>query len=338
MKQPRTRTALLSLVVLATTTACGGGTALATRQAAVGTSATAGRTAYPVTVDNCGTSLTLPRRPARAVSNDVNTTEDLLALGLVDRIAGTFGVSAAGMAPEYQAAFSAVHHISPKYVTLEPLVGARPDFLFAGWNYGLEKGSATLTPDALAARGIPTLALRESCAHVQPNRTAVSIDDTYTDLRTLGVIFDVQATAEQLITDMKATVKAVQEKVAGKPAKTVFLYDGGQDAPFTAPGLAMPNDLINLAGGRNVFADLKQTWTSVSWEKVVAADPDCILINDYNTPSWQQKATFLKTFALTKNLRAVTSGCLTHLRYDQLTPSPTNAQAVAHLAQWLHGT
>lgn len=57
----------------------------------------------------------------------------------------------------------------------------------------------------------------------------------------------------------------------------------------------MPNALINLAGGTNVFASLKQSWTSVSWEKVVAAQPQCILINDYDTPTWQHKGMVVPT-------------------------------------------
>ena len=135
---------------------------------------------------------------------------------------------------------------------------------------------------------------------------------------------------------MRTTVADVQATVAGRSPVSVFVYDSGQDAPFTAPARAMPNALIALAGGHNVFADLDQSWTSVSWEKVVAADADCILINDYATPTWQQKADFLKKSPITKDLRAVKAGCIWHLRYDQLTPGPLNAQAVESIARWLH--
>jgi hypothetical protein len=47
----------------------------------------------------------------------------------------------------------------------------------------------------------------------------------------------------------------------------------------------MPNAEITLGGGANIFASLKQSWTSVWWEQVVKADPECIIINDYSTPS-----------------------------------------------------
>ena len=83
---------------------------------------------------------------------------------------------------------------------------------------------------------------------------------------------------------------------------TVFDYDSGDAAPVTGPGLAMPTALLSLGGGTNVFASLKQSWTSVSWEQVVAAKPQCIIINDYSTPTVAQKEKFLETFSATKNL------------------------------------
>jgi len=299
------------------------------------------KAAYPVTVSSCGTPVTFTAEPRRAVSNDINATEDMLALGLAPQMAGDFGVSgdaADGEAPvpaPYLDAFHQVKAVSPDYFTLETLIGLHPDFLLAGWNYGLSAGTR-LTPDGLAKFGIKTLALSESCAHVPPGRTSVSIDDTYQDLASLGAVFNVRAKASALIAHMKAQVAKVQQKVAGLPPVPVFLYDSGEAAPFTAPGLAMPDALIQLAGGRNVFGSLKQSWTSVSWEAVAARKPQCIIINDYGTPTWQQKLTFLRTSPAARSLPAVRSGCILHLAYDELTPGPRNAEAVAAIARWLH--
>ena len=116
----------------------------------------------------------------------------------------------------------------------------------------------------------------------------------------------------------------------------MFDYDSGQSAPFTGPGLAMPTALITLAGGTNVFASLKKSWTSVSWEQVVAARPQCIIINDYGTPTAAQKEKFLETFPATKNLPAVKNKCFLALSYDEVTPGPRNAEAVVAIARLLH--
>lgn len=296
---------------------------------------------YPVTVTSCGVPVTYDRAPQRAVANDINTTEDMLALGLESHMAGTFGAVGDGpvgqpIPPQYQAGFSKVRDVSPNdYFTLEQLVGLHPDFLFAGWNYGLQVGT-NLTPTYLAKFGIKTLVLTESCAHVQPGKNSISINDTYTDIRNLGAIFDVQARAQHLIASMQAQVTAARAKVAGLKPVTVFDYDSGQAAPVTGAGLATPTALISLAGGTNIFASLKQSFTSVSWEQVVAAQPQCIIINDYGTPTAAQKEKFLETFAASKNLPAVKNHCFLPLSYDQITPSPRNAQAVVAIAKWLH--
>ena len=302
--------------------------------------AAAGKAAYPVTVQSCGSPVTFTSAPKRAVSNDINATEDMLALGLQSRMAGDFGVTGDGpqghpVPDQYLRAFHQVKDVSPDYFTLETLVGLHPDFLFAGWNYGLQAGTS-LTPTGLAKFGVKTLALTESCVHLNPGEKSASINDTYQDLANLGAIFNVRSRASKVIAQMKAQAAAAHAKVASLKPVSVFLYDSGQAAPFTAPGLAMPNALIQLGGGTNVFASLKQSWTSVSWEDVVARRPQCIIINDYGTPTWQQKEKFLKTHPVTRNLPAVRHNCILHLSYDQLTPGPRNAQAITAIARWLH--
>lgn len=284
--------------------------------------------------------MTYTEAPTRAVSNDVNATEDMLALGLESHMVGDFGAD--GDVPEgqppvptqYLPGFRNVRDVSADYFTLEQLVGLRPDFLFAGWNYGLQTGT-NLTPDYLARFGIKTLVLTESCAHVQSEQT-VSINDTYQDLTNLGEIFGVEKRADQLIASMKAQVAAVQTKVMGLKPVTVFDYDSGEAAPFTGPGLAMPTAEIALGGGINIFAGLKQSWTTVSWEQVVNDDPQCIIINDYGTPTAAQKEKFLETSPIAKNLTAVKNRCFLPLAYDEVTPGPRDAKAVVAIAHWLH--
>ena len=317
--------------------ACGGS---ADSSAGSSSSASPKAASYPVTVTTCGVPVTYDRAPTRAVSNDINTTEDMLALGLESHMVGTFGVTGDGpvgqpVPAQYLAGFNKVRDVSSDYFTLEELVGLHPDFLFAGWDYGLQTGT-NLTPQGLARYGIKTLVLTESCARVQPDTNPVSINDTYQDLRNLGEIFNVRTRAQQLISAMQAQVAAAQSKVAGLKPVTVFDYDSGDAAPFTGAGLATPTALLTLGGGTNIFASLKQSFTSVSWEQVIKADPRCIIINDYGTPTAAQKEKFLQTSPITKNLTAVKNRCFLPLSYDEITPSPRNAEAAVAIAHWLH--
>jgi iron complex transport system substrate-binding protein len=330
------RGAAVAVVLLA---ACAALAACGSSDAPAATSAPAYRAGYPVTVTSCGVPVTYDRAPARAVSNDINTTEDMLALGLESRMAGTFGVTGDGPAGRpvpapYLTGFRKVRQVSPNYFTREELVALHPDFLFAGWDYGLQEGTS-LTPAGLGQFGIKTLVLTESCARVQ-KVGSVSISDTYTDLRNLGEIFNVRAKARQVIATMQHQVAATRAKVAGLRPVTVFDYDSGQAAPFTGAGLAIPTALITLAGGTNIFAGIKQSFTSVSWEQVVSKDPQCIIINDYGTPTAAQKEKFLETSPITRNLTAVKNHCFLPLSYDEITPGPRNATAVTAIARWLH--
>jgi iron complex transport system substrate-binding protein len=331
------RKRLLSSLVSATTvslvlTPLGSATAGASSAAASG--------AYPVTISNCGTSTTYTRPPTRAVSNDINTTEDMLALGLEPHMVGDFGVNGDGpvghpVPNSYLAGFRKVKDISPDYFTLEKLVGLHPDFVFAGWDYGLSVGTR-LTPAGLAKFHIKTLALTESCAHVQSSKNSVSITNTYRDLTNLGKIFGVETRANALIASMQAQVSSAHAKVGSLTPVTVFDYDSGTSAAFTGAGLATISALISDAGGTDIFAGLKQSFSSVSWEQVIADDPECIIINDYGTPTASQKETFLEDSKFTKNLAAVKNKCFLPLSYDEVTPGPRNAQAVIEIAKWLH--
>ncbi len=333
----------IALVTLVTMVAACGSSHSSSSAIAPGpasSSATALAAGYPVTVSDCGSPVTYARAPTRAVSNDINTTEDMIALGLASQMVGEFAAS--GSLPagqpfpaEFAAGFKQIREVSSDYFTLEQLVGLHPDFLFAGWNYGLQVGTA-LTPDNLAKYGIKTLALTESCAHIQASKQAVSVGDTYQDLTDLGQIFNVPDRAELVINGIKAQIASVQSTVAGLPPVSVFDYDSGTSAPFTGPGLAMPDAEITAGGGTNIFAGLKQTWTSVSWEQVIKANPQCIIINDYSTPTPAQKEQFLETSPITKNLSAVKNRCFLPLTYDEVTPSPRNGDAIVAIARWLH--
>jgi iron complex transport system substrate-binding protein len=331
---------LAGALVIASVCLAGCGSSGASGPAAPATTSSSKAAAYPVTVTSCGLPVTYDSSPTRAVSNDINTTEDMLALGLESRMVGTFGVTGDGpvnqpVPTQYLAGFHEVRDVSDNYFTKEELVGLHPDFLFAGWNYGLQTGTS-LTPQGLAPFGIKTLVLTESCAWTSSGTKSVSINDTYADLRNLGEIFNVRAKAQQVISGMQAQVAAAQAKIAGLKPVTVFDYDSGNAAPYTGPGLATVNALISLGGGINIFGGLKQSWTSVSWEQVVKDDPACIIINDYGTPTAKQKEQFLESSPITKNLTAVKNRCFLPLAYDEVTPSPRNSIAVVAIAKWLH--
>ncbi|PRE45449.1 ABC transporter substrate-binding protein [Burkholderia multivorans] len=291
---------------------------------------------YPVTVRSCNRDVTFPRAPARAVSNDSNLTEMMLALGLKSRLAGFTGIGGWKTDdPSLRTRLAGVPELARRYPSVETLVGAGADFYLAGWNYGMRVGGP-ITPDTLARFGIASYELTESCAHVMP-MPAASLDDVYRDLRNLGAIFDVRARADGVVESMQARIATVARALAAEPERPrVFVYDSGEDKPFTAGGLAMPTALIEAAGGRNVMDDVRQSWTQVSWESVVARNPQAIVIVDYGAVTAAQKIRFLTTNPVLADVDAVRARRFIVVPYDAATPGVRNAQAVETLARGLH--
>jgi len=97
--------------------------------------------AFPVTVQSCDREVTFDAPPERAISNDVNLTEMMLVLGLRDRMVGYTGISGwKTLDAEMREGIAELLELSEKYPSKEVLVGAEPDFFFAGWNYVFHPG------------------------------------------------------------------------------------------------------------------------------------------------------------------------------------------------------
>ena len=89
-------------------------------------------TEYPLTLDNCGVSLSLPAAPERVVAIRSTSTEMLLALGLGERIVGVAFQD--GLAPEpWTAQSAALPVLAEKLPSPEVVLEAEPDLVYAGW-------------------------------------------------------------------------------------------------------------------------------------------------------------------------------------------------------------
>ncbi|MFN3525257.1 MAG: ABC transporter substrate-binding protein [Paracoccus sp. (in: a-proteobacteria)] len=286
--------------------------------------------AHPVTVQSCDRQVTFDAPPARAVSNDVNLTEMMLVLGLADRMVGYTGVSGwKTLDEEMRAGVAELPELSERYPSKEVLAGAGADFFFAGWNYGMKVGGE-VTPDTLAAFGIEVYELTESCIHLGP-RPRSSMDDMYADILALGRIFDVEDRAVALVAEWRAQLATLTAGIDHSAPLRVFVYDSGEEAPFTAGANAMPTALIEAAGGRNIMDDLNKSWAEISWEPVAERDPQVVMIVNYGDVTAQQKIDFMKTSPALADIDAVRNDRFVVLDYVEATPGPRNIRAVEKL-------
>ncbi|EPG0370378.1 ABC transporter substrate-binding protein [Photobacterium damselae] len=305
----------------------------------VSTSIYANKTVYPLQVKNCDHVITFNEAPKRAVFHDLNIVQMALALGLQPNMVGISGVSGwYNTTKEFNDALGNIPEISNKYLTLESLINVNPDFLFAGWNYGLKLGSE-LTPDNFARFNINTLVLSESCAHVSKKRESANMNLLYDDILKLGKIFNKQDNAEQLVNTWKQELVALKDKIGDRKKKKVFLYDSGSDKPFTSGKFAMPEALINAAGGINVMHDAPFSWATTSWESVAVNNPDMIILVDYSGHIGQEDKSLeseLESNPIMKETNAVKNKNYLTLSYGEITPGPNNIQAIKKIAARLY--
>ena len=290
-----------------------------------------------VTVQNCGEDLTFATTPERLVVHDMNMTEMAFALGLQDRIVGLTGITGwYKTSPTFDADRGSIPELAPKYPTVENLLAASPDLFFAGWYYGMKPGGE-VTPDTLEPFGIKTMVLTESCIHLHKDRPAASMDLLFDDVLRLGQVMDVSAKAEELVAGWRTQLAEIEAATADTDRPRVFLLDGPADAPFTAGKYAIPDAMITVAGGQNVTQDMDTSWGRTSWETVAAANPEFLVLLDYQTGNGAADTfAFLKEHPVMSQTDAVKNERWIGLRYEELTPGPANISAIEKMAEALH--
>ena len=277
------------------------------------------------TIDGVTTDVTYTKVPEKAVSLAGFSTQMMLALELGDHMVG-YGYMDNEIPEKYKAQFDKLTCLAEGNPSQEELLAVEPDFL-TGW------------ASTFAEKNFPMqfCADNEIMAYVpQVEYAPASMESVYSDFENLGQIFGVTDKAEAIVTDMKNRVAAVQEAVKDKEPVSVFIYDSGEDAPFTASA-GLPTDMITLAGGTNIFAGVESNWTTVDWEDVVAADPDFIIIMDYlASDPLDAKQEFLKTSDFTKELSAVENDNIFVIGLTDVTGCYESVDAIETMAQHFH--
>ncbi|OKI06158.1 hypothetical protein A6A06_38005 [Streptomyces sp. CB02923] len=285
---------------------------------------------FPVTIDNCGIRTTYKKPPARVVTIHQHPAELMLALGLKDRMIGTAFPDSAVL-PELREDYAAVPQLAKKEPSFEAVLEAGADFVYGGYASAFAENEGR-SRKAFADAGIDTYLNREYCGKKQ-----VSMQDTYDEIRTVGTVFGVRERAEKLAAGLRARVNRTTKAVEGAPAVPVFVYDSGDKAAFTAGGKSLGTEIIGLAGGRNVFADLDKVFGDASWEQVVDRRPEVIAIYDYaGAGSVEQKKKFLLSQPALADVPAVKNKRFVVLPLTATLVGVRPPYAVEELARALH--
>jgi iron complex transport system substrate-binding protein len=284
----------------------------------------------PVTLDNCGTKVTVTSPPRRVVTIKSSTTETMLALGLGDRLVGT--AFADGPVPaDEKAAYDKVPVLSDNVPGQESVLATNPDFVYAGWESNFSAQGAG-DRAALARLGIGTYVSPSACKEKAYQPDPLTFDDVDAELREVGRIFGVPDRAEALVAKEHATLASATKPAT--PLKALW-WSSGNATPYVGAGIGAPQMIMDAAGLTNVFAGVHDTWTSAGWEDVVAADPDVIVLVDASWNPAEAKKKALAANPATAALRAVKEQRYVVLPFAATEAGVRNAEAVASIDEQL---
>jgi len=215
---------------------------------------------FPVTLtDDLGREVTLSALPQHVVSLAPSNTEILFAVGAGDQVVG---VTQYCNYPSEAQDREQIGGFSAKTISVEKIVALEPDLVLAAGDIHQP------VIEALEKLNIPVYSL-------DPN----TLDEVYTGIELVGRMTGHEEEAAQTVEEMKSRVAAVTEQVATIPQEdrlTVYWEVFDEPRMTTGPS-TFTGQLLELAGGVNIFADVSEDYPQISDEVVIERNPAVIM-------------------------------------------------------------
>lgn len=145
---------------------------------------------------------------------------------------------------------------------------------------------------------------------IKGNPTVVSLQPDslsaiWDDIRRVAAALDIPERGSQVVAGLQARMEALRGDPAGGPGVACIEWI----EPLMSAGNWTP-ELIEMAGGRNLFGEAGKHSPWMTWEELTAADPDVVVIAPcgFDIPRAQREMAALTAHEGWNNLRAVQTG------------------------------
>ena len=292
------------------------------------------RTAYPLTLENCGQTVTFDAAPQNAVALGQNTAEILLMLGLEDRMAATaFWPNA--VLPELARANATVETLTVEFPSLEAVLSRRPDFVAAMLTTLMGPDSTVAQRADFEGLGIPTYLAPSACAttldagDAYGSRDALwTMDLLYQEIEELARIFDVADRGTALIADLRAREADLRARFASDDGPSfLFWFSSASpaDDAYLGGGNGPSGYIADLLGGTNAVAT-QADWPTLGWEGIMAADPTVFVVAQVDRDRWAldeaaAKIDFLTSDPTVSQMEVVRKGRIVTMSGAAMNPS-----------------
>lgn len=263
--------------------------------------------------DDLGRGKFIEKTPQRIISLSPAHTELLFALGAGDRVVG---VSAFCNYPPEVKSRTNVGGPDPAKLSLETIVSLKPDFVLADSNYQKQ------AVESLERLRVPVLAYE-----------ANSIKDITRVMTVLNRILGDSPAGKKTVEQFESDAKALAAGRHRDPPTVLYL--AGEQPIFAAGGGSFTNELIERAGGKNLFGDLADKFPNVSEEEILRRNPDVIVLARPPAPEAKRKELLARP--TWRNLKAIQNQRIVFVDEDMASrPGPRILNAIRELENALH--
>ena len=263
--------------------------------------------------DEVGREVVIPDAPTRIVSLAPNITEILYTLSLDDRIVGVTRFSDYPRQAEQKPKVGTYVNFN-----IEKIVALGPDLIIA--TYGGNPKSAILRLEEL---GFAVYVTR-----------AKSVEGMLNMIENIGMITDTRQRAATIVNRLKKRIREVTDKVRHAPRPIVFLQINAKPL-MTVGGGSFHDQVIELAGGRNIARASTVRYPKYSIEDVLHKEPDYILISTMEREGLfeKQKADWMRW----QNIPAVLNDRICFIDSDVIDrASPRIVDGIEEMARLIH--
>jgi iron complex transport system substrate-binding protein len=161
-------------------------------------------------------------------------------------------------------------------------------------------------------------------------------------IKELGVRTAHAAEGEHVVASIEARLAAVKARVAGKPRPRTLLVFSREPKTlrnmYASGGRGFLHDMLEIAGGEDVFNDIDKESVQVSTETILARKPDVILeLRPEEIPDGQPMREELASWSRLASVPAVRNKRVLFLSGHAVTvPGPRVADSVERMAKALH--
>jgi iron complex transport system substrate-binding protein len=169
-----------------------------------------------------------------------------------------------------------------------------------------------------------------------------TIDDIYATLRALGRRLELRDEAEREVARLQRRLDEVRRRVSGRPRPRTLLVFGREPGAIrsvqASGGYGFLDELLQIAGGANVFADQSRPLVQASAETILASAPEVIVELRYDrTMTSAEIEAAIGSWQALPGVPAVRTGRVYVLSGDGLVvPGPRIGDTAARLAAVLH--